>query len=84
MGARSEEKAGVAIEEIKTEIPSAHIEFLQLDLSSLESVVAAAKKIRSSETVLHGLINNAGVMGVPFSLTKDRYDVQLQVCLSVC
>lgn len=29
----------------------------------------------SKETVLHGLINNAGIMAVPFSRTKDGYEI---------
>lgn len=33
----------------------------------------------SKETALHGLINNAGIMGVPFSRTKDGYEIQFQV-----
>jgi hypothetical protein len=35
--------------------------------------------IFSKETGLHGLINNAGIMGVPFSRTKDGYEIQFQV-----
>ncbi len=80
MGARSESKALDAISEIKTKIPSADVHFLPLDLSSLASVVAAAKHVRGAETALHGLINNAGIMGVPFAMTEDGYEVQFQVC----
>ena len=79
MGARSESKAAAAIKDIKTQLPSADVVFLHLDLSNLDSVVAAARKIQSSETVLHGLVNNAGIMGVPFSLTPDGYEIQFQV-----
>ncbi|KAM5354565.1 hypothetical protein ACJ41O_001212 [Fusarium nematophilum] len=78
MGARSESKATATIAEIKTQLPSAQIFFLPLDLSSFKSVVAAAKKLRDDETSLHGLINNAGIMGVPFALTEDGYEIQLQ------
>lgn len=80
MGARSEAKALAAIEEIKTKSPSAtNVHFLQLDLASFASVIAAAKFLRSQEPVLHGLVNNAGIMGVPFSMTDDGYEVQFQV-----
>ncbi|KAK5999199.1 putative oxidoreductase [Cladobotryum mycophilum] len=78
MGARTESKALECIKEIKTELPSASVQFLSLDLSSLESVVTAAKTLRGRENVLHGLINNAGVMGVPFSKTADDYEIQFQ------
>jgi hypothetical protein len=32
------------------------------------------------ESQLHGLINNAGIMAVPFAMTKDGYESQFQVC----
>lgn len=35
------------------------------------------------ETALNGLVNNAGIMGVPFSKTADGYDVQFQVHVSI-
>ncbi|KAH7142069.1 hypothetical protein EDB81DRAFT_899568 [Dactylonectria macrodidyma] len=78
LGARSEAKAAMAIEEIKTQLPSAQILSLTLDLTSFQSVVSAATKLRNDETSLHGLVNNAGIMGVPFALTEDGYEVQFQ------
>ncbi|UKZ76229.1 hypothetical protein TrVFT333_003926 [Trichoderma virens FT-333] len=78
MGARSKDKATAAIREIQEQLPSANIHFLDLDLSNFQSVIAAAKKIRDEETALHGLINNAGIMGVPYSLTVDGYEAQFQ------
>ncbi|KAL1979101.1 hypothetical protein VTN96DRAFT_6848 [Rasamsonia emersonii] len=78
MGARNESKALAAIQEIKKELPTADIRFLGMDLTTLESVVAAARDLRSKESVLHGLVNNAGIMGVPFSKTDDGYEVQFQ------
>lgn len=79
MGARSEAKAATAINEIKAELPSADIRFLALDLSSFKSVMSAVKELRTKESSLHGLVNNAGIMGVPFALTEDGYEIQLQV-----
>lgn len=79
MGARSKDKANAAIKEIQEKHPSANIHFLELDLTKFSSVVAAAKRIRDEETALHGLVNNAGIMGVPYSVTADGYEIQLQV-----
>lgn len=79
MGARSKDKAIAAIQEIQEKHPSANIHFLDLNLSNFSSVIAAAKKIRDEETELHGLVNNAGIMGVPYSVTADGYEIQLQV-----
>ncbi|KAH8809184.1 hypothetical protein F5884DRAFT_834630 [Xylogone sp. PMI_703] len=78
MGARSEEKARSTIEDIRKEIPDADIQFLYLDLTNLKTIVQAARELRSRESSLHGLINNAGVMAVPFSKTTDGYEVQFQ------
>ncbi|OAQ98220.1 hypothetical protein LLEC1_00926 [Akanthomyces lecanii] len=78
MGARSERRAAEAIAELRAEMPSADVRFLSLDLSSLASVVAAARRLRGAETALHGLINNAGIMGVPFAVTDDGYEIQFQ------
>ncbi|KAL7951356.1 hypothetical protein V8C42DRAFT_339322 [Trichoderma barbatum] len=78
MGARSKDKALAVIHDIQEQQPSANIHFLDLNLSSFQSVINAAKRIRDEETALHGLINNAGIMGVPYSLTADGYEVQFQ------
>lgn len=79
MGARSKDKALAAIHEIQEKHSAADVHFLELDLSNFQSVINAAKKLREEETVLHGLINNAGIMGVPYSLTVDGYEAQFQV-----
>ena len=79
MGARSKDKALKAIEEMKAQVKSANVQFLALDLSSFQSVVSAASELRSKETRLDGLVNNAGIMGVPYSKTNDGYEVQFQV-----
>ncbi|KAL4725775.1 hypothetical protein ACLX1H_006449 [Fusarium chlamydosporum] len=75
---RSEGKAMNAIEEIKKEAPEGDIRFVQMDLQKLETVVEVAKEIRSKETALHGLINNAGIMNTPFEITADGYEGQFQ------
>lgn len=79
IGARSAEKANEAIKEIAEQLPSADVKFVFMDLGNLRSVVGAAQEIRKKETVLHGLVNNAGIMGVPFSRTTDGYEIQFQV-----
>uniref|UniRef100_A0A1B6HUV6 Uncharacterized protein n=1 Tax=Homalodisca liturata TaxID=320908 RepID=A0A1B6HUV6_9HEMI len=47
-----------------------------LDLSSLSSVRKCADKILDEETHIDILINNAGVMMCPRSLTEDGYELQ--------
>lgn len=79
LAARDLNKAHATIIEIKTTLPSANVEALQLDLSSFASVKAAAETFQSAESELHILINNAGTVALPFSLTADGYDVQWSV-----
>lgn len=49
-----------------------------MDHLSLSTVVSAAKLFLSRESVLHGLINNAGIMATPFEITKDAHEAQWQ------
>jgi protochlorophyllide reductase len=48
--------------------------FVRLDLASLASVREAAETIRASSPRIDLLINNAGVMTVPFELTADGFE----------
>ena len=76
MGARTASKAEAAIAEIRKEVPSAKITFLELDLASLDSGKKAADTFQASSTKLDVLLNNAGVMALPPSTTKDGYEIQ--------
>lgn len=78
MCARSLQKGTAAIGDIKKMHPSANIDLLQMDLMDLTSVVAAANHFLTLETALHGLVNNAGIMGTPFQMTKNNYEAQWQ------
>jgi hypothetical protein len=59
MGARHPTKAEAVISSIKELYPNFNI---------TASVVSAAKLFLTKETVLHGLINNAGIMAKPFEI----------------
>jgi NAD(P)-dependent dehydrogenase (short-subunit alcohol dehydrogenase family) len=78
MGARSKAKGDAAITSIREQLPGADVHLLILDHMNLSSVVAAAKEFNSKSSVLHGLVNNAGIMAVPFEVTKDGYESQWQ------
>lgn len=47
------------------------VECFQLDTASLVSVRSFAKKVLSAHPIVHILVNNAGIMFVPYSLTED-------------
>lgn len=77
LAARNESKALAAIEDIKKQVPdAAPITFLEIDLTSFESVKRAAKEFLSKSQSLHILINNAGIMAWPPNLTKEGYEIQ--------
>ncbi|KAH0424301.1 hypothetical protein CcaCcLH18_11652 [Colletotrichum camelliae] len=79
MCVRSLEKGTRAIAEINETCPSANVDLLEMDLTDLTSVVAAAKYFLTLETTLHGLVNNAGIMATPFEVTKDGHEALWQV-----
>ena len=65
-----------SIEDIVSQVPDAKVEYLRLDLSSLESIKEAVDEFLSKESELHILLNNAGVMAYPPQQTKDGFDIQ--------
>ncbi|KAJ3126519.1 hypothetical protein HK098_007419 [Nowakowskiella sp. JEL0407] len=73
---RNEEKARSAIKSIQTDIPTARLEFLQLDLSDLKNTKRAAEEFVRRENKLNILVNNAGIMATPFELSKDGIEMQ--------
>ena len=76
LAARSRAKFDVAMKEILQSNPNARIDFLELDLSSIDSVKAAATTILDRESRLDILINNAGIMAVPAALSPAGYEIQ--------
>ena len=77
MACRNPERATAARDLISAEIPGAQVELIELDLSSLASVELAAKQVADRLDQLDILIDNAGVMAVPRSLTADGFELQL-------
>ncbi|KAG9133834.1 hypothetical protein Leryth_026380 [Lithospermum erythrorhizon] len=59
----------------------AHVEVMELDLLSLESVVKFSEAWNSTLRPLHVLINNGGIfsMGQPQTFSKDGFETHLQV-----
>lgn len=76
LSARSTDKANNAIKTVKQVVPGANIKSLEMDLSSFESVKAAARTFTSASDRLDVLMLNAGVMGAAAELTTDGYEMQ--------
>ncbi|KAJ5127076.1 Glucose/ribitol dehydrogenase [Penicillium atrosanguineum] len=79
IASRSASKTEESKNEIRQEFPAADVHFLPLDLADLDSVRQAAEKFAQHESALHILVNNAGVMCVPYEETKDGSEMQLAV-----
>ena len=77
LAARDPAKTEGAVRAVRESVPDALLEVLELDLASLASVRAAAKRFLGSHERLDLLVNNAGVMATPFGRTADGFELQL-------
>lgn len=77
MACRNMTKAKAALNSIKQAVPSADLEVLEIDLSSLKSVRKFAEAYRAKYDRLDVLINNAGVMTPPYTQTEDGFELQM-------
>jgi NAD(P)-dependent dehydrogenase (short-subunit alcohol dehydrogenase family) len=69
-------KGEEAIADIRTTTQAGALELLQLDLADLTAVEAAAEEYRERFDRLDILINNAGVMALPYRQTVDGFEMQ--------
>lgn len=76
LACRSMDKAQAALAQIQTEISGAPVEFMPLDLSSLQSVREFAALFKEKYDRLDVLLNNAGIMMVPYGVTPDGFERQ--------
>ncbi|KAL2857215.1 retinol dehydrogenase [Aspergillus pseudoustus] len=79
IASRSESKFKEAKRDIVAEYPDADVRFLQVDLADLSSLNRAGRKFLQEESNLHLLVNNAGVMCVPYEETVDGFEMQIAV-----
>ncbi|KAF9361015.1 hypothetical protein BGX26_006567 [Mortierella sp. AD094] len=77
---RSERKGEEAVDKIEeqTGIKGKTL-VMPLDLSALASVKAFAREFKAQYTHVDVLVNNAGMMDIPFSLTNEGYEMQFGV-----
>lgn len=76
MACRSMDKAQAAQAQIQAEIPTASVEVMPLDLTSLASVRQFAADFMARYDRLDVLVNNAGIMMVPYGVTEDGFERQ--------
>jgi NAD(P)-dependent dehydrogenase (short-subunit alcohol dehydrogenase family) len=76
--ARTASKGDEAVSEIRrSSVGTGRLEVIEMELSSLASVRQAASSFLQRSSSLNVLINNAGVMGVPHTLTEDGHESHL-------
>ncbi len=68
-------KARQAVDRITVSHPQARTGVVRLDLASLASIREAAEEIRTTYPHVDLLINNAGVMEVPYERTEDGFEL---------
>lgn len=73
---RNPEKGKVAVNDI-TKVASAPVNLVQLDLTDMASIRAAAANVRTHTDKIDGHINNAGIMQTPALKTTDGFELQL-------
>jgi NAD(P)-dependent dehydrogenase (short-subunit alcohol dehydrogenase family) len=76
LAVRNLDKGKDAAALINKRSPAAEVILQELDLTSLDSIRAAAEQLRSDHDRIDLLINNAGVMWTPKSTTKDGFELQ--------
>ncbi|MCJ7702983.1 MAG: oxidoreductase [Anaerolineales bacterium] len=76
LACRSTDKAQAALAQIQAEIPNASAEIMQLDLASQKSIHLFAEAFKAKYDRLDVLLNNAGIMMVPYGTTEDGFERQ--------
>jgi NAD(P)-dependent dehydrogenase (short-subunit alcohol dehydrogenase family) len=77
LACRSPQRAGDALASIRSAVPNANVEAMRLDLASLKSVRTFAEELLAKQKKLDGLVNNAGLMALPYTKTEDGFEMQL-------
>ncbi len=74
--ARSPEKLAATVASIRAEVTDAHLHTVRVDLADLASVRQGAGEAAALGP-LDLLVNNAGVMALPYARTVDGFEMQL-------
>jgi NAD(P)-dependent dehydrogenase (short-subunit alcohol dehydrogenase family) len=77
LACRNQKRGDDAVARIAAAVPQAKLSLLPLDLASLASIREAAARLQDSHSSLTGLINNAGLMALPYTKTADGFEMQI-------
>ncbi len=76
IASRNLEKCDETAAQIRARTPACLLEVIRLDLADLATVRAFASAFRDGHDRLHLLVNNAGVMAIPYRKTVDGFEMQ--------
>ncbi len=79
LACRNINKAKKASDRIKKRISNAKTVIMQLDLSNLKSVHDFAEEFKKNYSSLDVLLNNAGIMLVPYRTTNEGFESQVGI-----
>jgi NAD(P)-dependent dehydrogenase (short-subunit alcohol dehydrogenase family) len=79
VGVRSVQRGEQAKSKILELVPNASIYFFECDLSNSQSIESFASIVKEKFPKIDFLLNNAGIMAVPYALTKDNFESQFGV-----
>ncbi|KAJ5091784.1 Short-chain dehydrogenase/reductase SDR [Penicillium alfredii] len=79
LSARAESRVAPIMEKVRTTKPNVATRFLKMDLSDLSTVRKAAESDLADVPQIDHLVCLAGVMGPPYSQTKDGLELQFGV-----
>ena len=77
LACRNLDKAQAALDDVHGDVAEASLEVIELDVASLASVRLFAEEFSERHGRLDLLVNNAGIMMVPFGQTDDGFERQL-------
>jgi len=76
LAVRNLDKGGLAVQTILKQYPTADVKAMSLNLADLKSVRGFAETFLAAHDRLDVLINNAGVMAIPYRRTADGFEMQ--------
>ncbi|MEU9038047.1 oxidoreductase [Streptomyces sp. NPDC048352] len=79
LACRSAARGRDAVSRLRREVASCDVRFLALDLADLSSVRQFARDFVRHRPALDLLVNNAGVMALPYGRTADGFETQFGV-----
>lgn len=77
MACRNLSKGQKALEKVKNNVPDGQIELMELDLANISSIKRFATSFKEKYSKLDILLNNAGIMMVPYRKTADGFESQI-------